>query len=318
MSYYLDRLIRLIDSVDFKTYSRLVLASARDDLNVLRSLLGSDSTVYLPANSSATQPALEGGYWFSRLGDQSYDPISNMRLCVTSDVLETLAFIDANPHNLLLSYELMREVKKVNVSSRTITVLRVPSNPSDNDFINLLTYLALATKEGIADLMLLIHEDLISYLKLVGGEETFSACVVNILKISSDIEKYLSEHGRLGIITCFPKADLEVFGSLANIVMFSHHLMHDYTNSIDSALIAVAHNLKDLSSQINYLKNRLNVRELILISIPSKSDLLTVLTVEPCNNLILTLRKFIAKSYELVRERKLQISLEDLAKVTGQ
>ncbi len=316
MSSNLDRLIRLIDSADFKTYSKLVLTSTNEDLSVLRSVLGGTNVIYLLIGDEV-QPITQKCFWFSKLGDPSYDTPTKLKLYAISEVEEAITFIELTPLHLLISYELMRELRRVNPNCRLIAVVKVPSNQSECDLINLLTYAASLIKGGTFNFMLLINKDLIEYLKLLNIDSgLLHLCIADMLGHSSNIGEYLSNYRKVGVFTCFPKADLEVFGSLVNIIRFTHHLMRDYSGLINTALV-ITRNLKDLNSEIADVRDRLGAGDLRLINVRDGDSLITVITVEPNNDLILRLREFIIKAYDVIRESQLDISLADLAEVVG-
>ncbi|MEM4498535.1 MAG: hypothetical protein QXH57_00260 [Sulfolobales archaeon] len=313
MSSSLDRLLRLIDSADFRSYSRLVLTSSSKDLNILKDVLGDGRIVYLLINNSVKLDSDRKGFWFLELGNVP----TKIRLYAIEEVEEVIVFIDLIPHHLLISYELMREVKRVSINSKSYAMLKVPTNPSEHDLINLLTYAAVLIKENIVDFIILIHYNLIEYLKTLTSGDVFPLCVVEVLKNSSNISKYLSRYRKIGMLTCFPRADLKIFDTIANIVKLSHHLIGDYNVLIDAALIIVTHNLKELDHEVSRLKKELSISELEVISIRGGGDFLTVLTIEPNNSLVLELLKLKTKAYELVKKSRLSLSLEDLTRVTG-
>lgn len=313
MSSSLDRLLRLIDSADFKSYSKLVLTSSGKDLNILKDALGDGRIAYLLINNGVKLDSDRKGFWFLDVRGLT----TKVRLYAIDEVEEVIAFIDLIPHHLLVSYELMREAKKVSINSKSIAMLKVPTDPSEYDLINLLTYAAALIKEDIADFVILLHYNLIEYLKILMSGDAFPLCVVEVLKNSLNISRYLSRYEKIGVLTCLPRADLKVFDSLANVVKLSHHLIGDYDVLIDTALVIVTYNLKELDYEISRLRKQLNVSELEVVSVKGRGDFPTVLTVEPNNSLILELRKVVTKAYELVKNSQLGLSLEDLTRVTG-
>ncbi|MCS7108368.1 MAG: hypothetical protein RMH77_07240 [Sulfolobales archaeon] len=313
MSSDLDRFIRLIDSADFKSYSKLVLTSSREDLNCLASLLGSSNVMYLLINNvgkSATQDEL----WIRKLIEPPSNSLTRVKHYVISEVTEALILVELRSTYLLTSYEVLRELKRVGKGFKAVVILKVPPTLSEHDYMNLLTYISVLNHESLANFTLIISSKLLNQLKLFMGEHSLTQCLNNVLKFSSNIEKYLLKYRRVGVLTCFPKADIEIFGNLTNLVRFTHHLMDDYSEAIDSALLTITHSLKDLNSEVNYMKSRLKIRELELISVKSDGRELSIMIVEPNNGLLQQLGKFITKSYELIKDMGLNISLTDLTK----
>lgn len=313
MSSSLDRLLRLIDSADFRSYSKLVLTSSGKDLNILKDALGDGRIVYLLINDGVKLDYDRKGFWFLDVGDVP----TKIRLYAIDDVEEVIVFIDLIPHHLLISYELLREAKRVSINSRSMAMLKVPTDPSEYDLINLLTYAAALIKENIIDFIILVHHNLIEYLKIFMSGDVFPLCVVEVLKNSLNISRYLSRYRKIGMLTCLPRADLKVFDSIANVVKLSHHLIGDYNVLINTALVIVTHNLKELDYEVSRLRKQLNISELEVISIKGGGDFPTILTVEPNNNLILELRRHVTKAYELVKKSQLGLSLDDLTRVAG-
>ncbi|MEM4519281.1 MAG: hypothetical protein QXD94_02450 [Sulfolobales archaeon] len=318
MSLDLDRLMRLIDSIDFKSYTKLVLTSSKDDLNCLINVLGTTDVVYILINNNvAANSQVRDELWIRRLTESVNNSLTKVKYYIINELSEVLVFIDLKSPYLHASYEALRELKEINRNSRAFVIIKIPPNPSELDFINLLTYVALVTKESLSNYVLITSSRLLDSLKLLYDGNTLAICINTLLKFSPNIERYLAKYRKVGVFTCFPRANLEVFGNLTNIVRFTHHMMNDFTDSIDSALMLIIHNLKDLNSEVNYMKARLKINELELVGIKSEGKELTVLTVEPNNSLILELRRFITKTYELIKEMELNISPIDLTNITG-
>ncbi len=322
MSQYLDRLFRLIDSTDVKSYVNVVITSSLDEYRVLRDRLGS-STLYILLDNVTpnegnviTLPKLNlDGLWINLSKNHLIiDSINKVKPHIISDIMNALVIISTEPYSLYVTYELLKEVKDLNSRCNVLTLMRLPSMLSDNDALNALIYIAMVLEGGLSNSILVTSDKLFTYLRLIKGIDPLRSCINALLDNYSEISTYLDAYGKLGMILCFPGIELEVFGNLVNTIKFLHHLIGDYEPYINESLLLIT---KDLILHVDSEAFRRISRDLIRISEIKGQYESMVITIEPRGHLIKSLRRYIHKIYDVSGELRLHINVDKLTYMVG-
>jgi hypothetical protein len=313
VSSALDKLLRVLDLVDIKTFKRLVLVESDEDLNMFKSFLGDEGTAYLlihgPQNSVSN-------FWFEIPEDSFREIITSFKPYVVGELTDLVVYISLTPSNLVITYEVLKEVKVVCGNTRKVLFIKVNSPINDDELTNILTYFVRVVKEDLVNYVVIISKDLLKYLRLISDDNSLIKCLDIILRNSEGVENYLRRFNKLGVVTCLPKIDLEIFNSLLNVVRFSLHLIGDYSGRLGTALLIIYHNFKDLNLEISSVGKYFMLSDLHMIEFKDLSNVLTVVVIMPVNKLLGGLDR-VVKVYEVIRGKNLSISLDDLTGIVG-
>lgn len=313
MGSALDRLLRVLDLVDIKTFKRLVLVESDEDLSMFKSFLGDDGTIYLPIRGLRNSTS---NFWFEVPKDLLQEVITSFKPYIVGELIDVLIYVSLTPSNLAITYEVLKELKVICGNAKKLLFIKVNPTINDNDLINILTYVVKILKEDLINYVLIINKDLLKYLRLINGGNSLVKCLDAVLRNSDSVENYLRRFNKLGVVTCLPKIDLEIFSNLLNVVRFSLHLIGDYSNKLDTALLIIYHNFNDLDLEVGNMGRYFMLNDLHVIEFRDLSNVLTVVMIRPANQLLSRLDG-VVKVYEVIRGKDLGISLNDLTRIVG-
>lgn len=328
MRYYVDDLIRLIDSIDLNVYENLVIASDYEDYTMFKEILGDSKSFYIIMDGvkevgghalSLDIPGV-GGLWFNISTDAVKDYINKLKSYVIYEIKCLYISTRLNPLKLLLAYEVIKDLKSINSNNTALLLIRVPEVLSDDDGVNLVTYLAKLIDSELADAVLLVSNKLVNYLKLIKDPEaSFTTCIKLVLENVGEVAKYLRVNNRLGAITCFPKADLNVFASLINVLRLAHHLSGDLSERVGRALLILVHDVSEFNLMLNSVREYFKIEELRYIEVRGVGGYVTLVSIEPRSSLLSdTILKYVVKAYNIVRELGVGINISKLVRLISQ
>lgn len=323
MSQYLDKLFRLMDLIDLKTYRRLVITSLSEDLNVLTTVFSSKDTLYVTFaygmismdNVLAISTQDVDGLWISLSDAVVNKYLDLIEPYVVSDLSEVVITVNIKSMDLRLTYEILTKVKKICSNCRVVTLVRVPTKLNDVDGVNLLSFIVAVSRRKLSELVLMVSDKFTTYLKLIRDSDPLVTCFNVLLRNYSYIHEYLSKHGRIGVFACLPNVGLDIFGDLTNAIKFIHHLMGDYECRLERLLMLTSFDVGSLDSVSEVTKNLGNIELNIITSNVVNADYIAV--VEPSNYLIRSLSRYVTKAYDVIKVLDPSIGMDYVLEVVS-